>query len=95
MLLLSGSGNTAHVFENFAPKLIACCHVHVYGIMRRGFGLSKKPERGYSTPDLAEDDWRVIQALRLGKPVVIGHSMAGSEMTFLAQQHSSELAALI
>lgn len=95
LVLLAGSGNTAHVFEDFAPKLIDCCHVHVYGITRRGFGLSSKPERGYSTPDLAEDDWRVIQALKLQKPVVIGHSMAGSEMTFLAQHHSSELAALV
>src|SRR4051794_4221592 len=64
VLLLPGSGNTAHVFEDFAPKLIACCHVHVYGITRRGFGLSSKPERRYSSPDLAEDDWRVIQALK-------------------------------
>ena len=95
LLLLPGSGNTAHVFEDFAPKLIACCRVHVYGVTRRGFGLSSKPERGYSTPDLAEDDWRIIQALKLKKPVVIGHSMAGSEMTFLAQQHSSELAGLV
>lgn len=95
VLLLPGSGNTAHVFEDFAPKLIACCHVHVYGITRRGFGVSSKPERGYSTPDLAEDDWRVMQALKLEKPIVMGHSMAGSEMTFLAQQHSSELAALV
>ena len=95
VLLLPGSGNTAHIFEDFAPKLIARCQVHVYGITRRGYGLSSKPERGYSTPDLAEDDWRVIQALKLQKPVVIGHSMAGSEMTFLAQQHSSELAALV
>lgn len=95
VLLLPGSGNTAHVYEEFAPKLIACCRVHVYGITRRGYGLSSKPERGYSTPGLAEDDWRVIQALKLQKLVVIGHSMAGSEMTFLAQQHSSELAALV
>ena len=74
---------------------MACCRVHVYGITRRGYGASPKPERGYSTPELAEDDWRVIQALKLQKPFVIGHSMAGSEMTFLAQKHSSELAALV
>jgi pimeloyl-ACP methyl ester carboxylesterase len=95
VLLLSGSGNTAHMFEDFAPKLIACCRVHVYGITRRGYGASSKPERGYSTPELAEDDWRIIDALKLQKPVVIGHSMAGSEMTFLAQKHSSALAALV
>ncbi len=95
VLLLPGSGNTAHVFEDFAPKLIACCRVHVYGITRRGYGASSKPERGYSTPELAEDDWRVTEALKLQRPVIIGHSMAGSEMTFLAQKHSSALAALV
>ena len=95
VLLLAGSGNTAHVFEEFASMLAEGCHVHVYGITRRGYGLSSKPERGYSTPELAEGDWRVIQALKLQKPVVIGHSMAGSEMTFLAQKHSLDLAALV
>ena len=95
VILLPGSGNTAHVFDDFARKLIDRCHVHAYGITRRGFGLSSKPQRGYSTPDLAEDDFRVIQALKLRKPILIGHSVAGSEMTFLGQKISSEFAALI
>jgi hypothetical protein len=30
VVLLAGSGNTAHVFDEFAPKLSTCCHV--YGI---------------------------------------------------------------
>jgi len=92
---LPGSGNTTHVFEEFAPKLIECCHVHVYGITRRGFGLSSKPERGYSTPDLAEDDVRVIQALELHKPILIGHSVAGSEMTFIGQKIPSALGGIV
>jgi pimeloyl-ACP methyl ester carboxylesterase len=95
VVLLPGSGNTAHVFENFASKLIACCHLHVYGITRRGFGLSSKPERGYSTPDLAEDDFRVIQALKLRRPIIMGHSVAGSEMTFLGQKIPSEFDAFV
>jgi len=95
VVLLAGSGNTAHVFEDFAPKLIQCCHVHVYGITRRGFGQSGKPRRGYATPDLAEDDFLVIQALKLQRPILIGHSVAGSEMTFLGQKLPSQLAALI
>jgi non-heme chloroperoxidase len=57
--------------------------------------LSSKPRRGYSTPDLAEDDWLVIQALKLQKPIIIGHSVAGSEMTFLGQKLSSQLTALV
>lgn len=35
IVLLAGGGNTAHVFDHFAPKLTT--HYHVYGITRRGF----------------------------------------------------------
>ncbi|MBV8808415.1 MAG: alpha/beta hydrolase [Acidobacteriaceae bacterium] len=93
IILLAGSGNTAHIYEGFAPKLTDCGHV--YGITRRGYGASSKPERGYSVPELSEDVWRVIQSLKLSKPVVIGHSMAGSELSFLGQKHSAQLGALI
>src|ERR1051326_6562454 len=34
IVLLSGLGDTAHVFDEFAPKLAA--DFHVYGITRRG-----------------------------------------------------------
>jgi non-heme chloroperoxidase len=93
VVLLAGSGNSGHVFEDFAPKLADCCHV--YAITRRGYGLSSKPERGYSVPELAEDIWRVIESLKIAKPVVVGHSMAGSELSFLGQKHSAELGGLV
>src|SRR4029077_8222439 len=39
VVLLAGSGNTAHVFGDFAEKLSGtCCHVPC--ITRRGYGLS-------------------------------------------------------
>lgn len=93
LVLLAGSGNSAHIYEDFARKLVDSCHV--YGITRRGYGLSSKPERGYSVPELAEDVWRVIQSLHLAKPVIVGHSMAGSEVSFLGQKHSGDLGGLI
>jgi non-heme chloroperoxidase len=93
LILLAGSGNSAHIYEDFAPKLADI--TRVYGITRRGYGLSSKPQRGYSVPELAEDVWRVIQALHLVKPIVVGHSMAGSELSFLGQKHSADLGALI
>jgi len=67
----------------------------VYAITRRGYGASSKPERGYSVPDLAEDIFRVMQSLKIVKPVLIGHSMAGSELSFLGQRISPELGGLI
>jgi hypothetical protein len=38
VVLLAGGGDTAHVFDAFAPKLTT--HNHVYGLTRRGFGAS-------------------------------------------------------
>ena len=38
VILLAGGGNTAHVYDEFAPKLAA--NYHVFGIKRRGFGAS-------------------------------------------------------
>lgn len=38
VVLLAGGGNTAHVFDDFAPKLAT--HYRVYGITRRGCGAS-------------------------------------------------------
>src|SRR5262249_12587943 len=45
VVLLPGGGDTAHVFDGFAPKLAA--FYHVYGITRRGFGASSVPASGY------------------------------------------------
>src|SRR5258706_13410360 len=38
VVLLAGGGNTAHLFDEFAPKLTS--DHHVYGMTRRGFGAS-------------------------------------------------------
>jgi pimeloyl-ACP methyl ester carboxylesterase len=92
-VLLSGSGNTAHVFDEFAPKLTGCCHV--YGITRRGYGASSKPSSGYDDQRLAEDVLQVIEQQRIRAPVLVGHSMAGGEMTTLGRQHSGRLGGLV
>ena len=62
VVLLAGSGNTAHVYDDFAPKLTGLCHV--YGITRRGFGASSHPATGYSEQRLADDVLRVIDSLK-------------------------------
>ena len=93
VVLLAGSGNTAHVFDEFAPQLAAFCHV--YGITRRGFGVSSHPDTGYTEERLADDILQVLDSLKLAKPVLAGHSMAGGEMTMLATQHPDRLAGLV
>ncbi len=93
IVLLAGSGNTAHVFDEFAPKLTDCCHV--YGITRRGYGASSRPLSGYDDQRLADDVFQVIEREHIQAPVLIGHSMAGGEMTTLGRQHSDRLGGLV
>ena len=75
LVLLAGLGATAHVFTRFAAKLTP--DYRVYGITRRGFGLSSAPRSGYTAERLGADVVAVIDALKLEKPVLVGHSMAG------------------
>lgn len=93
VILLAGSGNTAHIYDDFAPKLKSIGHV--YAITRRGYGNSTHPAGGYSERQLAADILSVIDALHLQKPVLIGHSMAGEELTRLGAEHSDRLAGLV
>lgn len=85
IVLLAGLGNTAHVFDDFAPRLKTLGHV--YGITRRGFGGSSVPADGYDAHRLADDVVAVLDALSLERPVVIGHSVAGEELSSLAARY--------
>jgi non-heme chloroperoxidase len=94
VILLAGGGNTAHVFDEFAPKLTAKCHV--YGITRRGFGQSTHASLDGGGGDrLGEDVLAVIRALKLDKPVLVGHSIAGVELSSVATRHPNSIAAVV
>jgi non-heme chloroperoxidase len=93
LVLLTGAGHTAHVYDEFAPKLTDCCRV--YAITRRGFGASSRPPSGYDDQRLADDVLGALEAAQIRKPVLVGHSMAGGEMTTIGRQHSDRLAGLV
>jgi non-heme chloroperoxidase len=92
-VLLAGLGFTAHVFDGFAEKLTDS--YHVYGITRRGYGASTRPASGYTEQRLAEDDLRVFDALKLVAPVVVGHSVAGNELSQLGIHHFDRIGGLV
>jgi len=93
IVLLAGSGDTAHVFDGFGEKLTS--NHHVYGITRRGFGSSSHPDTGYTNQRLADDVLEVLDSLKIVAPVLVGHSMAGTELTTLRAEHSDQLAGLV
>jgi non-heme chloroperoxidase len=93
VVLLAGGGNTGHVFDDFAPKLTT--NHHVYGITRRGFGAS-----GFSAPDnpvdrLRDDVLAVVDALKLNRPVLVGHSIAGAELSAVATSYPDRVSGLV
>jgi non-heme chloroperoxidase len=73
------------LFDEFAPKLTAT--FYVYGITRRGFGESGFSAEGYGADRLGQDVLTVLKTLKLERPVLVGHSIAGlgtgSEMSVL------------
>jgi pimeloyl-ACP methyl ester carboxylesterase len=93
LVLLAGGGDTAHVFDDLAPKLTPT--FHVYGITRRGFGESGFSAEGYGADRLGQDVLTVLKALKLKKPVLVGHSIAGEELSSVAALHPETVAGLI
>lgn len=93
IVLLAGLGNTAHVFDDFAPKLVS--DGHVYGITRRGYGASSAAASGYTLDRLGEDVAKVLDALAVSSVVLIGHSLAGQELSFLASRFPERVAGAV
>jgi pimeloyl-ACP methyl ester carboxylesterase len=93
LVLIAGSGNTAHIFDDFAAKMSEFCHV--YGVTRRGYGASSHPESGYDAKRLGDDVLAVLDALHLDKPVLAGHSLGGHELTAVATAHPNRVSGLI
>jgi non-heme chloroperoxidase len=96
LVFLAGLGNDAHIFDGFAPQF--CAQNHVYAITRRGFGSSSKPDptvANYSADRLGDDVLAVMDALHLRRPVLVGHSIAGEELSSVGTRHPERVAGLI
>jgi non-heme chloroperoxidase len=96
LIFLAGNGDTAHAFDNFAPRFTG--QSHVYGITRKGFGASSKPaptNGSYSADRLGDDVLAVMQALRIERPVLVGHSLAGEELSSIGSRFPNKVSGLI
>jgi pimeloyl-ACP methyl ester carboxylesterase len=88
-----GLGNTAHIFDVVAQKLTA--RYHVFGVTRRGFGASSAPASGYGADRLGDDVLAVIEALKITRPVLAGHSLGGEELSSIGSRYPDKVAGLI
>jgi pimeloyl-ACP methyl ester carboxylesterase len=97
LVFVPGLGNSAHIFDKFAPRLTEKYHVH--GITRRGFGASSAPEPSgvstYAADRLGDDVLAVLDALKLKQAVLAGHSLGGEELSSIGSRHPERVAGLI
>jgi pimeloyl-ACP methyl ester carboxylesterase len=93
MVLLTGYGENAHVYDEFAYQFTD--YFHVIGITRRGFLPSSQPESGYDVSTRAHDDIEVLKYFGISKAVFVGHSLAGSELSELGLKYNSYVEKLV
>jgi non-heme chloroperoxidase len=93
LILIAGAGGSAHAFDDFA--LLLTPHFHVYGVTRRGFGDSSKPRDGYDADRLGDDVVAVIRTLNIKKPILMGHSSGGQEVSDVATRYPTLIAGAI
>ena len=96
MVLLAGQGVTARGWRSIIPDLVT--KYHVYSITRRGYGNSSKPPataQNYSAERLGQDVLVILDKLQIAKPILVGHSIAGEELSYIGTQAPHKAAALI
>jgi pimeloyl-ACP methyl ester carboxylesterase len=93
MVLLTGGGDNAHVYDQFAFQFTD--YFHVIGITRRGYLPSSQPRNGYDIPTRAADDIAVLDAFGIDKAVFVGHSAAGAELSKLGEAYKSRVDKLV
>jgi non-heme chloroperoxidase len=93
LVFLAGGGNTAHIYDGFAPRFAG--RFHVLGITRRGFGASSHPPSGYDTTTLVHDILTVLDTLGVGRASFVGHSFGGSELNYLGAHYPRRVHRLV
>lgn len=61
----------------------------------RWFGLSDKPESGYNAESRVANILALLDALQIKRVILVGHSIAGDELTAFAAAHPDRVDKLI
>ncbi|HEU0115989.1 MAG TPA: alpha/beta hydrolase [Thermomicrobiales bacterium] len=93
LVLLHGIGSRA---ESWWPALDPLAErFHLYALDLRGHGGSHKPATGYLLDDYAADLDAALDALELGRPFVLGHSLGALTTLAWALAHPARAAKIV
>jgi pimeloyl-ACP methyl ester carboxylesterase len=93
LLFLAGLGCNAHIYDRIAPRFID--QFHALALTRRGHGESDYPETGYDIDTLADDIRQFMDILKIDQAVLIGHSLAGIELSHFAALYPERVVKLV
>jgi non-heme chloroperoxidase len=96
MVFLAALGPDADDWDKFAPKFAS--RYHVYAITRRGFGASDNPpptDENYSADRLGDDVLSVMDQLKMDRPILVGWSVGGEELSSVGSRFPAKVTALI
>jgi pimeloyl-ACP methyl ester carboxylesterase len=93
LVMLHGVTDSWRSFEPVLPHLPA--QQHVIALTQRGHGGSAKNAPSHTTGDYAADVLAAIDALDLGQPVLVGHSMGAHHALRVAVEAPERLRALV
>jgi pimeloyl-ACP methyl ester carboxylesterase len=89
LLMLAGLGHDAHIFDGFATRFTDS--YRVLALTRRGYGESDKPRTGYDVGTRVEDVRRFLDVLGVTTVTLVGHSVAGDELTAFAAAYPARV----
>jgi pimeloyl-ACP methyl ester carboxylesterase len=93
VLLIHGIGSSSRDFDPVIDDLVQVMTPVTVDL--RGHGESDKPLTGYHYDDYVQDLKRLLTALRMDRPIILGHSLGGIITLWWAIRHPEEARALI
>jgi pimeloyl-ACP methyl ester carboxylesterase len=93
VVFLTGFGTPAESFNDLAVGLRD--RFHAYALTRRGFPPSQTPASGYELATLVADIMAFLDAKELPSVHLVGHSLAGLELTQIASRWPRRVRSLV
>jgi len=93
IVCMHGLTANAFCFQALADDLALDHRVFAYDL--RGRGDSDKPEHGYSVPIHADDLLKLLDALHIERPILLGHSLGALISLYFAAHYPQQLSKLI
>ncbi|HEY7284387.1 MAG TPA: alpha/beta hydrolase [Vicinamibacterales bacterium] len=93
VVFLPGLGESVHRFDSFASRFVDS--FRVVGFTRRGQELSGRSAAPFDLHALADDVRGFLDVMSIRRATIVGHSIAGAEMTMFAGLYPSRVDSLV